>query len=107
MAVAASIPYVRGDPIALLKALHFVAQGNNRANRLVARDKGELGDELSLVDVLVGTANTADVYFEQDLFGTNLRDGDLLELKVKRLVVPQSIHFLFDDHDASRAQLVL
>ena len=51
-AVPAQLGVIRGHPIADLEPRYLWAHGGNDANRLVAWDQGELGDEFAFVNVL-------------------------------------------------------
>jgi hypothetical protein len=58
-ASAAELRVIGNNTISKLKALDLGAEGSHNTNDLVARDERELGNELALVDVKVGTADTA------------------------------------------------
>lgn len=49
-AVAARLGAVGGDAVADLESRHLGAHGSHDADGLVARDQGELGDELAFMD---------------------------------------------------------
>lgn len=51
-AVTAKLGIVRSDAVANLELLHILPYSSDHTNGLVSWDKGKLGNELSLVNVL-------------------------------------------------------
>lgn len=58
-ASAAELRVIGNDTISELEALDLRAEGSHNTDDLVAGDERELGNELAVVNVKVGTANTA------------------------------------------------
>ena len=58
--ISTSVTDIRGGVISDLKTLDVLSDGLDDTDSLVTGDKGELSHELSLVDVLVGSTDSAE-----------------------------------------------
>jgi hypothetical protein len=65
-ASAAKLGVIGNNPITNREALDLRVESGNNTDNLVARDEGEFGNELSLVNVQVSTTDTARL--DLDLF---------------------------------------
>lgn len=75
-----------------MEVLHILANLDDVSNGFVARDERELRDELALVDVRVGTADTATRDFEEDVVVVALGDWHLANVKVVWRAVVECAH---------------
>jgi hypothetical protein len=80
------------DAVAELKILDVLAHLDDLADRLVARDERELGDELAFVDVCVCAADAAARDLEEDVVVAALGDGHLPDLELVGLAVVKCAH---------------
>jgi hypothetical protein len=90
-AVAAELRVVGSDTVANGEALDVVGHGNNLTNGLVSRNQGEFGNELALVDVKIGTADTASLDLDENIARSDLGDRNLDDAPVLRLLIPAQL----------------
>lgn len=109
MALAAGLADVGGDTVAHVEALDILADFDDLTDGFVAGNEGELGVEVALVDVSVGSAETADcdcrqkgpsllLTLEEEVVVADFGDGNGLDGELAGLVVDESLHFLGDGH---------
>jgi len=91
-ALLAKLGVISSDTVTNLDVLDILANSGNDTNGLVARDKGKLGNEFTLVDVQISTTDTAGLYLDEDIIVTEGGQGDSDNRKVTRLLVAESLH---------------
>jgi hypothetical protein len=87
-AFAAKLGIVCTNSLSDLEALHILSHGGDDTNGLMTRDKRESGQEFSLVDVEICTADSAGFDFDEDIVVSECGEIDFDNGVVLRLGVP-------------------
>jgi hypothetical protein len=78
--------------ITFREAFDVFAEFYNDTNSFMAWDERELGDELSLMDMAVSSADTTACHLKQDIIIPNLGNGYLLDREIFWGIVPKGSH---------------
>lgn len=87
-AFAAEFGIIRHDSLSLLEAFYVLSHAGDDANALVSGDEREFGQELALVDVEIGAADTAGFELDEDIVVAEFGEIDLHDAEFFGLGVP-------------------
>jgi hypothetical protein len=87
-AFTAKFGVVCTDSLTHLEALDVLAHGCNDTDSLMTRDKGEFGQEFTLMNMEIGAADTTGLDFDEDIVVSELGKVDLDDGVVLGLGVP-------------------
>jgi hypothetical protein len=93
-ALTAELRVIGNNPFTDLEAFDLGSDGSDNTNSLMARNQGELGNEFTLVDVQIGTADTASLDLDQNIVLTEGGQRDLDNAVDLRLLISESLHGL-------------
>ena len=79
---------IGNNSVSNVEALDLGTNGSNLSNSLMARNKRESRQEFTLVDVQIGTTDTARLDLDHDIVGTKLWKRDFDNGEFLRLGIP-------------------